>query len=239
MFSVFETFGFSRSRAIAFVVLAAILVVAPFGIYQILLMQVMCYALFAMGANLLMGFIGLLSLGQAAYFGVGAYAAGYTMLHWGLTPELGVLLGGISGALLGAIFGWLAIRRTTIYFTMITLALAQIAYFFAVQLPGITGGENGIQNIPRGALLGLLPLASDRVVYVVIAVLFLVGVFFVHRVMHSPFGQVVKAIRENEQRAISLGYHPDQYKWMIFILAGFLAGIAGGCKVIVMGFATL
>jgi branched-chain amino acid transport system permease protein len=231
--------GFSKAQAIGFVVLLVVVIAAPFDFYPIFLMQVMCFALFAMGANLLMGFVGLLSLGQAAYFGVGAYIAGYLALNYGVSPELCVLLGGLGGAALGAVFGWFAIRRTTIYFAMITLALAQVAYFFAVQLPGFTGGENGIQGIPRGDLFGLVPLAQDRAMYAVVAVIFLAGVFFVHRILHSPFGQVVKAIRENEQRAVSLGYKPEQYKWIIFILAGFLAGIAGGLKSIVMGFATL
>jgi len=232
-------FGFSRAQLIAFAVLVAIVVVAPFIFYPIVVMEVMCFALFAMGANLLMGEIGLLSLGQSAYFGVGGYVAGYFAQSYGLTPEVCIISGGLAGAALGAFFGWLAIRRQTIYFALITLALAQIVYFIAVQAIGITGGENGIQGIPRGALFGVAPLNNDLAMYVLVAVIFIVGFLFVHRVIHSPFGQVVKAIRANEPRAISLGYKADHYKWIIFILAATLAGIAGGTKALVFGIETL
>ena len=239
MFGLFETLGFTRAQAIGLLALIAIVAAAAAGLYPIFLMQVMCFALFAVSTNLLMGFIGLLSLGQAAYFGLGAYIAGYAVQTWGLTPELGILLGGLGGCALGAAFGWLVIRRTAIAFAMITLALAQIADFCANELPSVTGGENGIQNIPRGALFGVLPLADDRAMYAVVAVVFIVGVLFIHRVLHSPFGQVVNGIRINEQRAISLGYNPDYYKWIVFTLAGGVAGVAGGLKAIVMGIATL
>jgi branched-chain amino acid transport system permease protein len=157
----------------------------------------------------------------------------------GLTPELGIIAGGAAGAALGVVFGWLVIRRQTIYFAMITLALAQIVYFFAVQDINFTGGENGIQGIPRGALFGKLSLNNDLAMYVLVAVIFLAGFLFVHRIVHSPFGQVVKAIRENEPRAISLGYKAEQYKWIIFILAAALAGVAGSTKAMVMGIETL
>jgi branched-chain amino acid transport system permease protein len=232
-------FGLSRAQRAAFIILVLIVVVAPIFLYPIIIMQVMCYALFAMGTNLLMGSVGLLSLGQAAYFGLGGYVAGYLVQSAGLTPELGIVAGGLAGALLGGVFGWLAIRRQAIYFAMITLALAQIVYFAAVQATGFTGGENGIQGIARGALFGIVPLSSDRAMYVVVAVIFLAGVLFVHRVVHSPFGQVVKAVRDNEPRATSLGYRVENYKWIIFVLAALLAGIAGGTKAIVMGIQTL
>ena len=239
MFGVFETLGFTRAQAIGLLALIAIVAAASAGFYPIFLMQVMCFALFAVSTNLLMGFIGLLSLGQAAYFGLGAYVAGYAVQTWHLTPELGIALGGLGGCLLGAAFGWLVIRRTAIAFAMITLALAQIADFCANELPSVTGGENGIQNIPRGALFGVLPLADDRAMYALVAVVFIVGVLFIHRILHSPFGQVVKGIRVNEPRTVSLGYNPESYKWIVFILAGGIAGVAGGLKAIVMGIATL
>ncbi len=232
-------FGFSRAQLIAFAVLVAIVIVSPFIFYPIVVMQVMCFALFAMGANLLMGSIGLLSLGQSAYFGLGGYVAGYLVQSYGLTPELGIIAGGLAGAALGTVFGWLVIRRQTIYFAMITLALAQIVYFVAVQDTGITGGENGIQGIPRSSLFGVISLNSDMVMYAVVAVIFLAGFLMVHRTIHSPFGQVIKAIRENEPRAISLGYKTDQYKWIVFIIAATLAGVAGGTKAMVMGIETL
>jgi branched-chain amino acid transport system permease protein len=232
-------FGFSKAQLIAFAVLVLAVVVAPFVFYPIVVMQVMCYALFAMGANLLMGSVGLLSLGQSAFFGLGGYVCGYLVQTTGLTPELGIVAGGAAGAALGVVFGWLVIRRQTIYFAMITLALAQIVYFFAVQDINFTGGENGIQGIPRSALFGKLSLNNDLSMYVVVAVIFLAGFLFVHRIVHSPFGQVVKAIRENEPRAISLGYNAEQYKWIIFILAAALAGVAGATKAMVMGITTL
>jgi branched-chain amino acid transport system permease protein len=231
--------GVSRAQAIGFGVLLLVVILAPFFLYPIVVMQVMCYALFAMGTNLLMGSVGLLSLGQAAYFGLGGYVAGYLVQSAGLTPELGILAGGVAGGLLGAAFGWLAIRRQDIYFAMITLALAQIVYFGAVQLTGFTGGENGIQGIPRSALFGLLPLASDRAMYALVAVIFLAGVVFIHRIIHSPFGQVVKAVRDNEPRTISLGYQSETYKQVIFVLAALLAGVAGALKAMVMGIVTL
>jgi branched-chain amino acid transport system permease protein len=232
-------FGFSRAQSVGLAILLLLVIVAPFFLYPIVVMQVMCYALFAMGTNLLMGSVGLLSLGQAAYFGLGGYVAGYLVQTVGLTPELGIIAGGLAGALLGAAFGWLAIRRQDIYFAMITLALAQIVYFAAVQATGFTGGENGIQGIPRGALFGHLPLGNDRAMYALVAVIFLAGVLFVHRIIHSPFGQVVKAVRDNEPRTISLGYRSENYKRIIFVLAALLAGVAGATKAMVMGIETL
>jgi branched-chain amino acid transport system permease protein len=232
-------FGLTRHQLLGFAVLVLVVIAAPFVMYPIVVMQVMCYAVFAMGTNLLMGSVGLLSLGQAAYFGLGGYVAGYLVESVGLTPEVGIIAGGLAGAALGTVFGWLSIRRQTIYFAMITLALAQIIYFFAVQLTDFTGGENGIQGIPRGKLFDVFPLTSDLAIYVVVAVIFLAAFLFVHRVVHSPFGQVVKAIRDNEPRAISLGYKAASYKWIIFILAAMLAGVAGGTKAMVMGIQTL
>jgi branched-chain amino acid transport system permease protein len=232
-------FGFSRAQLLGFAIMVVIVIVAPFIFYPIVVMQVMCYALFAMGANLLMGSVGLLSLGQSAYFGLGGYVCGYLVQTTGLTPELGIGAGGLAGAALGVVFGWLVIRRQTIYFAMITLALAQIVYFVSVQDINFTGGENGIQGIPRGAIFGEFPLGHDLAIYVVVAVIFIAGFLFVHRVVHSPFGQVVKAIRENEPRAISLGYKAEHYKWIIFILAAALAGVAGATKAMVMGIVTL
>ena len=233
------TFGFSPAQGRGFAILVAAVAVAPFVFYPIVVMQVMLYGLFAMGTNLLMGSVGLLSLGQSAYLGLGGYVAGYLVQTAGLTPELGILAGGLAGGLLGVGFGWLVIRRQTIYFTMITLALAQIVYFAAVQATEITGGENGIQGIPRGALFGVLSLKNDLAMYTLVAVIFLAGFLFVHRSTHSPFGQVVKAIRDNEPRAISLGYDASHYKWIVFVLAATLAGVAGGTKAMVMGIQTL
>jgi branched-chain amino acid transport system permease protein len=231
--------GFNRGQQLSFAILLILVIGAPFVLYPIVVMQVMCYAIFAMGTNLLMGSVGLLSLGQAAYFGLGGYVAGYLVQSIGLTPEIGIVAGGVAGAALGAVFGWLAIRRQAIYFAMITLALAQIVYFWAVQVTGFTGGENGIQGIPRGALFGFLPLASDRAMYALVAVIFLAAVIFIHRVVHSPFGQVIKAIRDSEPRATSLGYKVESYKRIIFVLAAALAGVAGGTKAMVMGIQTL
>jgi branched-chain amino acid transport system permease protein len=232
-------FGFSRAQLIGFVVLVLAVVVGPFVLYPIFLMQVMCFALFAMGANLLMGSIGLLSLGQAAYFGLGGYVCGYLVQTTGLTPEIGILAGGLAGTALGVVFGWLVIRRQTIYFAMITLALAEIVYFVSVQDTNFTGGENGIQGIPRSALFGQFSLNNDLAMYALVAIIFLAGFLFVHRIVHSPFGQVVRAIRENEPRAISLGYKVEHYKWIIFIIAAGLAGVAGATKAMVMGIETL
>jgi branched-chain amino acid transport system permease protein len=231
--------GFTGAQSVAFVLMLATLMVAPFVAYPVFLMQVMCFAIFAMGANLLMGYTGLLSLGQAAYFGMGAYVGGYAVQTLHLTPEAGVALGTLTGAAIGAVFGWLAIRRQTIYFAMITLALAQFVNFFAVQDTGFTGGENGMQNIPRGQVAGIISLHSDLHLYVFALVVFLIAFLFVHRVVHSPFGQVVKAIRENENRAISLGYKPAQYKWIVFTIAAGLAGLAGALNALVTHIVTL
>jgi branched-chain amino acid transport system permease protein len=231
-------FGFSRPQAIAFLLMVVLVAVAPFVLYPVFLMKVLCFALFACAFNLLIGYVGLLSFGHAAYFGMGGYAAGYAAKAWGWSPELAMLFGMAAGGLLGTVFGWLAIRRQGIYFAMITLALGQMAYFFCLQAP-FTGGEDGIQQIPRGKLFGLISLQSDMAMYAVVAVVFLAGFLLIHRVVHSPFGQILKAIRENEPRATSLGYRTDSYKLVAFIISCALAGLAGGTKSLVFGIATL
>jgi len=230
--------GFSRTQLIAFVIMLALIAAAPGVLYPIFLMKVMCFALFACGFNLLIGYVGLLSFGHAAFFGFGGYITAYTAKELGLSPELAILLGGLTGAALGTVFGWLAIRRQGIYFAMITLALAQMVYFFCVEIP-FTHGEDGIQQIPRGKLFGLIPLRQDMAMYWVVAAIFVAGFLLVHRIIHSPFGQVLKAIRENEPRAVSLGYRAEDYKLMAFILSAALAGVAGGMKALVFGIATL
>ncbi len=210
----------------------------PFVLYPVFLMNVLCFALLASAFNLLIGYVGLMSFGHAAYFGMGAYVSAYA------AKELGADAGGLraagrrSGGLLGVVFGWIAIRRQGIYFAMITLALAQMNYFFCLQAP-FTHGEDGIQQVPRGALFGVIPLTNDLAMYGFIAVIFLVFFLLIHRIVHSPFGQVLKAIRENEPRATSLGYRTDDYKLIAFILSCFIAGIAGGAKALVFGIATL
>jgi len=230
--------GFSRPQAIAFIAMAALVVLAPTVFYPVFLMRVLCFALFACAYNLLIGYVGLMSFGHAAYFGMGCYIAAYTAKVWGFTPELAIVAGGVSGAALGTVFGWLAIRRQGIYFAMITLALAQMNYFFCVEAP-FTGGENGIEPVPRGALFGLFSMQPDMAMYWLVAFVFLFGFLLIHRVVHSPFGQVLKAIRENEPRAVSLGYRTDDYKLMAFILSAAIAGAAGGTKALVVGIATL
>jgi branched-chain amino acid transport system permease protein len=230
--------GFTRPQAVAFLVMLAFVVVSPFFLYPVFLMKVLCFALFACAFNLLIGYVGLLSFGHAAYFGMGAYVTGYAAKAWGVPPELAILMGGATGALLGLPFGWLAIRRAGIYFAMITLALAQMVYFFALQAP-FTGGEDGIQAIPRGTLFGMFDLTSDMTMYWLVAAIFLAGFLLIHRIVHSPFGQVMKAIRDNEPRATSLGYRTDDYKLVAFVLSATLAGVAGGTKALVFNIATL
>ena len=232
-------FGFSLPQAMAFVVLLALIAVLPYvGIYPVFLMKVLCFALFACAFNLLIGYVGLMSFGHAAYFGMGSYVTAWTAKNWGLSAEVAILLGGATGAGLGLAFGWLAIRRQGIYFAMITLALAQMNYFFALQAP-FTGGEDGIQQVPRTTLFGLISLRPDMNMYWLVAAVFVIFFLLIHRTVHSPFGQVLKAIRENEPRAISLGYRTDDYKLLAFVLSCFIAGIAGGTKSLVFGIATL
>jgi branched-chain amino acid transport system permease protein len=227
-----------HSEAIAFAMMVAMLMVAPFVAYPLFLMQVLCFALFACAFNLLIGYVGLLSFGHALYFGWASYVAAHAAKVWGLTPELAILAGTATAALAGLVAGALAIRRQGIYFAMITLALAQMMFFFAVQAK-FTGGEDGIQSVPRGKLFGLVSLADNMAMYAVVVVIFLAGFLFIHRVIHSPFGEVLKAIRENEARAISLGYKTDRYKLVAFVLSATLAGAAGATKAIVLQLASL
>ncbi|MDN3564059.1 branched-chain amino acid ABC transporter permease [Paeniroseomonas aquatica] len=216
----------------------AFLAISPFFLYPVFLMKLLCFALFACAFNLLIGYVGLLSFGHAAYFGMGGYIAGHVAKAWGMTPELAIITGGLVAAGLGAIAGWVAIRRQGIYFAMITLALAQMIYFFCVQAP-FTGGEDGIQAIPRGKLFGLVSLDTDLTMYWVVAAVFLLGFLLIHRIIHSPYGMVLKSIKENEPRSTSLGYRTDDYKLMAFILSASLAGVAGATKSLVFGIATL
>lgn len=222
-----------------FAALLALLLVAPTVVYPVFLMKVLCFALFACAFNLMLGYGGLLSFGHAAYFGFASYVSAYTAKHWGLTPEFSILLGTASGALLGLVFGSLAIRRQGIYFAMITLALAQMVYFFSLQAPKFTGGEDGIQAVPRNNLFGVLPLGNDTTTYYLVAGIFLAGVLLIYRIIHSPFGQVLKAIRDNEARAVSLGYRVNQYKLAVFVLSASLASLAGATKAIAVQLASL
>jgi branched-chain amino acid transport system permease protein len=228
----------SWSEPVAFVAMTGLLIVAPAVVYPVFLMKALCFALFACAFNLLIGYVGLLSFGHALYFGWAGYVSAYAAKDWGLSPEAAIILGTLVGAGLGLIVGALAIRRQGIYFAMITLALAQMMYFFALQAP-FTGGEDGIQAVPRGRLLGLLDLADQTTMYAFVLAVFLAGFLLIYRVIHSPFGEVLKAIRENEARAISLGYKTDRYKLLAFILSATLAGVAGGTKAIVFQLASL
>lgn len=212
--------------------------VAPFLLYPVFVMKVLCFALFACAFNLLIGFVGLLSFGHAAFFGSAGYIAGHAAKVWGWPPELAILTATLISALMGAVFGGIAIRRQGIYFAMITLALSQMIYFLALQLK-FTGGEDGIQAIPRGQLFGLIDLTDSLAMYYVVFAIFMIGFLIIYRTVHSPFGQVLKAIRENEARAISLGYSVDLYKLVAFILSAALAGLAGGTKAIVFQLASL
>ncbi|HQR56421.1 MAG TPA: branched-chain amino acid ABC transporter permease [Burkholderiaceae bacterium] len=224
---------------VVYAVLLAIVAVLPFiGAYPVFVMKVMCYALFACAFNLLIGFTGLLSFGHAAFLGGAAYAAGHALKVWGLPTELGLAVGVLAGAALGLIMGILAIRRSGIYFSMITLALAQMLYFFFLQAP-FTGGEDGLQSVPRGTLLGVVNLESDVTLYFVVLGIFVLSFLLIFRTVHSPFGQVLKAIRENEARATSLGYDTARFKLLAFVLSAALAGLAGATKTLVLGFATL
>ncbi|NBQ91288.1 MAG: branched-chain amino acid ABC transporter permease [Betaproteobacteria bacterium] len=224
--------------AIVFVVLLVAGLVAPFVGYPIFLMKVLCFALFASAFNLLIGFTGLLSFGHAMFFGFAAYVSGHAAKVWGLTPELAILAGTASAAGMGAVTGWLAVRRQGIYFAMVTLALAQMVYFICVQAP-FTYAEDGIQSIPRGALFGVVDLTADRTMYYLVFAVFMLGLLGIYRIIHSPFGQVLKSIRENEARALSLGYDVDRYKLVAFILSAALAGLAGATKSLAFGLATL
>jgi branched-chain amino acid transport system permease protein len=229
----------ARRARLAWLAALVFLIAAPFvGLYPIFMMNALCFAIFACAFNLLLGFTGLLSFGHAAYLGAAAYFTGWLIKSAGFTPELGILAGTLGAGLIGLVVGLIAIRRQGIYFAMITLAMAQMVYFVWLQAP-FTGGEDGLQGVPRGKLFGLVPLASDIAMYFVVLAVF-AGVFLaIIRIVHSPYGQVLKAIRENEPRAISLGYDVDRYKLLAFVLSTSLAGLAGSLKTVVLGFATL
>jgi branched-chain amino acid transport system permease protein len=228
----------SQSETIVFIVMVAALIAAPFFMYPLFLMQAMCFALFACAFNLLIGYVGLLSFGHALYFGWASYLSAYAAKAWGMPPLVAILIGTGTGALCGIVAGTLAIRSKGIYFAMITLAFAQMMFFFAVQAK-FTGGEDGIQAVPRGHLFGLIDLRNDDAMYVVVLAVFLVGFLLIYRIIHSPFGEVLKAIRENEPRAISLGYKTERYKLVAFVLSATLAGLAGSTKAIVLQLASL
>ena len=228
----------ARATAIAFVAMAALFAAAPVVIYPVFLMNVLCMALFACAFNLLIGFGGLLSFGHAMFLGMAGYVSAHAAKVWGFPPEAAIALGTATAAVLGILAGLLAIRRQGIYFAMITLALSQMVYFFCLQAP-FTHGEDGIQSVPRGKLCALLDLNNVWVLYYVVLAIFLAAFLFIHRVVHSPFGHVLKAIKENEPRAISLGYDADRYKLIAFILSAMLAGLAGATKAIVFQLASL
>ena len=219
--------------------LLAARIVAPFfGAYPIFVMKLLCFALFASAFNLLLGYTGLLSFGHAAFFGGSAYVAGHVMKVWGFTPELGLLVGTLTGAGLGWVFGVLAIRRQGIYFAMITLALAQMIFFVALQAP-FTGGEDGLQAVPRGKLFGVISLADDLTIYYLVLAIVAAAFALIVRTIHSPFGQVLKGIKENEPRALSLGYDVARFKLLAFVISAALTGLAGSLKTLVLGFASL
>jgi len=221
-----------------YLLLFALALVAPTVLYPVLLMKVLCFALFASAFNLLLGFAGLLSFGHAIFLGTGGYITGTLMLNTNLTAELGILAGTAAAALLGAVYGKLAVKREGIYFAMVTLALAQLGFFFYLQAP-FTGGEDGLQGVPRGTLFGVLDLSDNMVMYYFVLAIFLAGFWLIHRTIHSPFGQILKAIRENEPRAISLGYSVNDYKWAAFVISAALAGLAGSTKTLVFQLASL
>jgi branched-chain amino acid transport system permease protein len=228
-----------KTSLFIYALLLLALIAAPFiGLYPVFVMKVLCFALFACAFNLLLGYTGMLSFGHAAFLGSSAYVAGHAIKMWGVTPEIGLLLGTAVGALLGLVFGWLAIRRQGIYFSMITLALAQMMYFVALQAK-FTGGEDGLQGVPRGKLFGLLDLRDDLTMYYVALAICVAGFLLIARTVHSPFGQVLKGIKENEPRAISLGYDVNRFKLLAFVISAALSGLAGSLKTLVLGFATL
>ncbi|GGO51162.1 branched-chain amino acid ABC transporter permease [Roseovarius pacificus] len=223
---------------IVFALIGLFVVIAPQFLYPVFVMKLLCFALFAMAFNLMLGFGGLLSFGHAAFFGGAAYAAGYAAKVWGWPPELAIAFAVLVAAVMGAAFGFLAIKSRGIYFAMITLAFAQMVYFYALQAP-ITGGEDGMQSIPRNALFGLVDMSGDGPFYWMVVVIFIIGVLFMYRVIHSPFGEVLKGIRENEPRMISLGYQVQRYKLLTFVISAALSGLAGGTKALVFHLASL
>ncbi len=227
-----------RHQQVAFALMALVFALAPLVAYPVFLMKVMCFALFACAFNLLIGYVGLLSFGHAMFFGAAGYASAHAAKVWGFTPELAILFATACAALLGLVAGSLAIRRQGIYFAMITLALAQMVFFFCLQAP-FTGGEDGIQAVPRGRLFGLIDLSNELAMYAFVFAIFIGGFLLIYRIVHSPFGQVLKAIRENESRALSLGYDVGRYKLLAFVLSATLAGVAGGTKALVFQLASL
>ena len=228
-----------NKKFVGYGLLLAALIVAPFfGAYPIFVMKLLCFALFASAFNLLLGYTGLLSFGHAAFFGGSAYVAGHAMKVWGFTPEMGLLVGTLTGAVLGWVFGVLAIRRQGIYFAMITLALAQMVFFVALQAQ-FTGGEDGLQGVPRGKLFGLFSLADDLTIYYLVLAIVAAAFALIVRTIHSPFGQVLKGIKENEHRALSLGYDVARFKLLAFVISAALTGLAGSLKTLVLGFASL
>ena len=230
----------SQSTRILYGVLLALLLIVPFQdfVYIVFVMKLLCFALFASAFNLLLGYTGLLSFGHAAFFGGAAYVTAHACKAWGWTPEMGVLAGMVYAAVTGYLFGSVAIRRQGIYFAMITLALSQLIFFLALQMK-FTGGEDGIQGVPRGHLLGIVDLSSDTAMYYFVLAAFLIGFLAIQRAIHSPFGQILKSIRENEPRAISLGYDVKQFKLLAFVISATLAGMAGSVKSLVFQLATL
>ncbi|MFT4509024.1 branched-chain amino acid ABC transporter permease [Caballeronia sp. 15711] len=228
----------TRPEIIAFIFMLIIFAIGPLFIYPVLLMQVMCFAMFACAFNLLIGHVGLLSFGHALFFGWASYLSAYAAKDWGLPPEAAIFIGTAAAACLGGIVGLLAIRRQGIYFAMVTLALAQMMYFAAIRL-SFTGGEDGIQSVPRGRMFGLIDLSNPSTLYAVVLLIFIATFLFIYRIVHSPFGEVLKAIRENESRAISLGYKTERYKFVAFVLCAALSGLAGAMKSIVLQIASL
>ncbi|POH27001.1 MULTISPECIES: branched-chain amino acid ABC transporter permease [Sinorhizobium] len=216
----------------------ALLLLAPLFFYPVFLMKILCFALFACAFNLLLGYTGLLSFGHAAFFGGAAYFTAHAVKEWGVPPELGILVGVVGAALLGVVIGFFAIRRQGIYFAMITLALAQMFYFFCLQA-GFTHGEDGIQSVPRGHLFGFVDLSQSSNMYYFVLAVFVIGIAIIWRIINSPFGMILKSIRENETRAISLGYSVRNYKLAAFVMSAALTGLAGGLKALVFQFATL
>ena len=227
-----------KHQKLAFVLMVAFFLVAPLLLYPIFLMKVMCFALFAAAFNLLIGYVGLLSFGHAMFLGTAGYVFAHAAKVWGFPPELAVLAGALAAGGLGVVAGLLAIRRQGIYFAMITLALAQMIYFFYLQTP-FTHGEDGIQAVPRGRLFGFIDLTNVWALYGTVLIVFLAGFLLIYRIVHSPFGQVLKAIRENEARATSLGYDVDRYKLVAFVLSATLAGVAGAMNALVFQLAAL
>jgi branched-chain amino acid transport system permease protein len=237
--AVFAAGRSTTDEMIAFIIMTALLVIVPMtGLYPYFVMQVLCFALFACAFNLLIGYGGLLSFGHAMFLGTAGYVTGHALKEWGVSPEIGIILGVAGSATLSVITGLVAIRRQGIYFAMITLALSQLLFFIYLQTP-FTHGEDGIQGIPQGRMFGVFDLSQPITLYYVVLAIFLFGFLLIYRVIHSPFGEVLKSIRENEQRAISLGYKTDQYKLLAYILSGTLAGLAGAVKVFVAQNASL